>query len=61
VALALAISVILTYEPMARARLALEGLSVGDAFGEQLLHAGRFARAIASISDELRQALDLDR
>src|SRR4051794_2921607 len=30
-----------------RARLALEGLSVGDAFGEQLLHAGPVARALA--------------
>src|SRR5687767_5476007 len=30
-----------------RARLALEGLSVADAFGEQLLHAGPNARAIA--------------
>jgi len=30
-----------------RARLALEGLSVGDAFGEQLLHAGPAARAVA--------------
>src|SRR5512146_523336 len=33
--------------PIARARLALEGLSVADAFGEQLLHAGPAARAIA--------------
>jgi ADP-ribosylglycohydrolase len=30
-----------------RARLALEGLSTGDAFGEQLLHAGPRARARA--------------
>ena len=30
-----------------RARLSLEGLSVGDAFGEQLLHAGPVARQIA--------------
>ena len=30
-----------------RARLALEGLSTGDAFGEQLLHAGPQARALA--------------
>ena len=30
-----------------RARLSLEGLSVGDAFGEQLLHAGPVARALA--------------
>jgi len=30
-----------------RARLSLEGLSVADAFGEQLLHAGPNARAIA--------------
>ncbi|MDB4954485.1 MAG: N-formylglutamate deformylase [Myxococcales bacterium] len=30
-----------------RARLALEGLSVGDGFGEQLLHCGPVARAIA--------------
>jgi ADP-ribosylglycohydrolase len=30
-----------------RARQALEGLSVGDAFGEQLLHAGPQARALA--------------
>jgi ADP-ribosylglycohydrolase len=29
------------------ARLALEGLSVGDAFGEQLLHAGPVARGLA--------------
>ena len=34
-------------ERIARARLALEGLSVGDAFGEQLLHAGPQSRAIA--------------
>ena len=30
-----------------RARLSLEGLSVGDAFGEQLLHIGPEARALA--------------
>jgi ADP-ribosylglycohydrolase len=30
-----------------RARLALEGLSVADAFGEQLLHAGPATRQIA--------------
>jgi hypothetical protein len=30
-----------------RARLALEGLSTGDAFGEQLLHCGPRARARA--------------
>lgn len=30
-----------------RARLSLEGLSVADAFGEQLLHAGPQARALA--------------
>jgi ADP-ribosylglycohydrolase len=30
-----------------RARLALEGLSVGDAFGEQLLHAGPVSRRLA--------------
>ena len=30
-----------------RAELALEGLSIGDAFGEQLLHAGPVARALA--------------
>ncbi len=34
-------------ERIARARIALEGLSVGDAFGEQLLHAGPQSRAIA--------------
>lgn len=34
-------------EPLARARLSLEGLSVADAFGEQLLHAGPAARSIA--------------
>jgi ADP-ribosylglycohydrolase len=33
--------------PIARARIALEGLSVADAFGEQLLHAGPAARAVA--------------
>ncbi|MGE0550937.1 MAG: ADP-ribosylglycohydrolase family protein [Kofleriaceae bacterium] len=30
-----------------RARVSLDGLSVGDAFGEQLLHAGLASRAIA--------------
>jgi len=34
-------------EAIARARLSLEGLSVADAFGEQLLHAGPAARVIA--------------
>jgi len=34
-------------ERLARARVALDGLSVGDAFGEQLLHAGPVARADA--------------
>lgn len=33
--------------PIDRARVALEGLSVADAFGEQLLHAGPHARALA--------------
>jgi ADP-ribosylglycohydrolase len=33
--------------PIERARLALEGLSVADAFGEQLLHAGPQARMTA--------------
>ena len=33
--------------PNARASLALEGLSVADAFGEQLLHAGPAARSTA--------------
>lgn len=33
--------------PIDRARLALEGLSVGDAFGEQLLHAGPQTRMLA--------------
>jgi ADP-ribosylglycohydrolase len=33
--------------PIERARLALEGLSVADAFGEQLLHAGPHARSLA--------------
>lgn len=33
--------------PVERARVALEGLSVADAFGEQLLHAGPHARAVA--------------
>ncbi|HEU4730661.1 MAG TPA: ADP-ribosylglycohydrolase family protein [Kofleriaceae bacterium] len=37
-------------ERMARAKVALEGLSTGDAFGEQLLHAGPHARATA-VSD----------
>jgi len=32
---------------LARAKLALEGLSVADAFGEQLLHAGPVARVLA--------------
>ncbi|HEY1556583.1 MAG TPA: ADP-ribosylglycohydrolase family protein [Kofleriaceae bacterium] len=32
---------------MSRARLSLEGLSVGDAFGEQLLHCGPVARELA--------------
>ena len=32
---------------LARARLSLEGLSVADAFGEQLLHCGPVARALA--------------
>src|SRR3954454_7462954 len=32
---------------IAQARLALEGLSVADAFGEQLLHAGPNARGLA--------------
>jgi len=34
-------------EAVDRARLSLEGLSVGDAFGEQLLHAGPAARGLA--------------
>jgi ADP-ribosylglycohydrolase len=34
-------------ERLQRARLALEGLSVGDAFGEQLLHCGPHKRADA--------------
>jgi len=34
-------------KPIDRAVLALEGLSVADAFGEQLLHAGPHARGIA--------------
>jgi ADP-ribosylglycohydrolase len=34
-------------DPIDRARIALEGLSVGDAFGEQLLHAGPHARGLA--------------
>ncbi|CAN5898526.1 ADP-ribosylglycohydrolase family protein [soil metagenome] len=34
-------------EPIDRARVALEGLSVADAFGEQLLHAGPHARGVA--------------
>jgi ADP-ribosylglycohydrolase len=33
--------------PLARARLSLDGLSVADAFGEQVLHAAPMARAIA--------------
>lgn len=33
-------------EAIERARLALEGLSVADAFGEQLLHAGPHTRAL---------------
>ena len=33
--------------PIEQARLALEGLSVADAFGEQLLHAGPNARGLA--------------
>src|SRR5689334_22894357 len=34
-------------EPLDRAHLALEGLSVADAFGEQLLHCGPVARQLA--------------
>lgn len=34
-------------QPVDRARLALEGLSVADAFGEQLLHCGPVARQLA--------------
>ncbi len=34
-----------TMTAIERAKLALEGLSVADAFGEQLLHAGPYARA----------------
>lgn len=34
-------------KPIERARLSLEGLSVADAFGEQLLHAGPHARMTA--------------
>ncbi len=34
-------------KPIDRARVALEGLSVADAFGEQLLHAGPHARALS--------------
>lgn len=34
-------------DALARARLALEGLSIADAFGEQLLHAGPQSRSIA--------------
>ncbi|HSD88494.1 MAG TPA: ADP-ribosylglycohydrolase family protein [Kofleriaceae bacterium] len=34
-------------DALARARLALEGLSIADAFGEQLLHAGPESRSIA--------------
>ncbi len=37
----------MTTQPIDRARVALEGLSVGDAFGEQLLHAGPHTRALA--------------
>src|SRR5262245_5463369 len=37
----------MTDEPLIRANIALEGLSVGDAFGEQLLHMGPAARSIA--------------
>src|SRR5690348_16697249 len=33
--------------PIERAKVALEGLSVADAFGEQLLHAGPHARAVS--------------
>jgi ADP-ribosylglycohydrolase len=36
-------------EALDRARLALAGLSVGDAFGEQLLHAGPAARSTALV------------
>lgn len=36
-----------TSDRLGRARLALEGLSTGDAFGEQLLHSGPNAREIA--------------
>jgi ADP-ribosylglycohydrolase len=36
-----------TPDRLSRAQLALEGLSTGDAFGEQLLHCGPNARAIA--------------
>jgi len=36
-------------EALERSRLALEGLSVGDAFGEQLLHAGPAARSTALV------------
>jgi ADP-ribosylglycohydrolase len=38
-------------EPIDRARIALEGLSVGDAFGEQLLHAGPHARSVGGDID----------
>src|SRR5262245_4612475 len=34
-------------EALARARVALDGLSVGDAFGEQFLHMGPVARQLA--------------
>jgi ADP-ribosylglycohydrolase len=34
-------------DAIGRARLALDGLSVADAFGEQLLHAGPAARSVA--------------
>ncbi|HET7503109.1 MAG TPA: ADP-ribosylglycohydrolase family protein [Kofleriaceae bacterium] len=39
-----------TTDRLERARVALEGLSTGDAFGEQLLHAGPHKRATA-VSD----------
>jgi ADP-ribosylglycohydrolase len=38
-----------TQDRQARARLALEGLSTADAFGEQLLHAGPHARLSAAL------------
>ncbi|MEO8700801.1 MAG: ADP-ribosylglycohydrolase family protein [Kofleriaceae bacterium] len=37
-------------KPIDRARQSLEGLSVGDAFGEQLLHSGALAR-VEALSD----------